>query len=191
MAAKSNLEAIVVGGSWGGMDALIHLLSGLSYLYPLPILTVVHRQRNVASSLPSILAKYTTMKVKEVDDKEEIRAGTVYIAPPNYHVLVEKDRTLSLDVSEDVHFARPSIDILFESAALVYKEKLLGILLTGANSDGSDGLKTIAEMGGTTIVQDPVEAQVDTMPKSALAKMKVDHIFTVYEIQKYLLTVVQ
>ncbi len=185
---KNGYEAIVIGGSWGGMEAVIKIVKDLPVFFPLPIVVVVHRQKNVESNLCSVITKNTRLYTKEVTDKEEIRPGTIYLVPANYHVLVEKDRTFSLDVSENVLFSRPSIDIVFESASLVFRNKLIGILLTGANSDGSQGLKAISEMGGLTIVQDPMEAISKTMPLSAIERVKIDHILKLEEIQSLLMS---
>ncbi|MBC7451278.1 MAG: chemotaxis protein CheB [Cytophagales bacterium] len=188
---KPVYEAIVIGGSWGGMDAVIQLIKPLPKLYPIPIIVVIHRKKNVKSSLCDILSKYTVLTVKEVDEKEVISAGTIYIAPANYHVFIEQDKTFSLDVSPDVLYSRPSIDVLFESAALVYKDTLIGIILTGANADGSLGLNKISEKKGLTIVQDPTEAVIDIMPKAAIMKGPVDHVLSLKRIQELLLYVIR
>ncbi|MBC7391445.1 MAG: chemotaxis protein CheB [Opitutaceae bacterium] len=188
--SKGVYEAIVIGGSWGGMEAVIKIIKDLPVLFPLPIIVVMHRQKNVESSLCSVIKKNTRLSIKEITDKERIHPGTIYLVPANYHVFIEKDKTFSLDVSENVLFSRPSIDIVFESAALVFRKKLIGILLTGANSDGSQGLKTISEMGGLTIVQDPMEAISKTMPMSAIEKVKVDYVLKLNEIQSLLMSTV-
>ena len=183
-------EAIVIGASWGGLEAIIKIVSQLPQLFPLPIIVVMHRQKNVVSGLCSVVSKNTRLSVKEITDKEQILPGMVYLVPSNYHVLIEKDKTFSLDVSEEVRFSRPSIDILFESAALVYKKALIGVLLTGANADGSEGLAAISEMGGITIVQDPKEALSKTMPLSAIERVKVDYILKLEEMREFLITIV-
>lgn len=187
---KGAYEAIVIGGSWGGMEAVIKIIKDLPVLFPLPIIVVMHRQKNVESSLCSVIKKNTRLSIKEITDKEKLYPGTIYLVPANYHVFIEKDKTFSLDVSENVLFSRPSIDIVFESAALVFRNKLIGILLTGANSDGSQGLKTISEMGGLTIVQDPLEAISKIMPLSAIEKVKVDYVLKLNEIQSLLMSTV-
>lgn len=186
MIKNRSFEAIVIGGSWGGMDAVSQIIRSLHEGYPLPIITVLHRAKNVESSLAKILAKHSPIPVKEIEEKEAIKNSILYVAPANYHTLIEKDRTFSLDLSEDVLFSRPSIDVLFESAAITYKERLIGILLTGANSDGSDGIKTIASFGGLTIVQDPAEAESNIMPKAAIAKTAVDFVYQLSEISDFL-----
>jgi two-component system chemotaxis response regulator CheB len=132
------------------------------------------------------LDNISQVKVKEVDEKEKIVPGHVYTAPPNYHVLVEEDETFSLSVEDRVNFARPSVDVLFESAAEVYGPRLIGVILTGANNDGSRGLKRIKEKGGLAIVQNPSTAEVDGMPGAAVSTTKVDHILELEEIGPFL-----
>jgi two-component system chemotaxis response regulator CheB len=183
---SSRIDLIAIGGSWGGMDAVISILNGLPADFPVPVAIVLHRHKSMVSSLVEIFARNLTLHVKEVDEKEKIEAGIVYIAPRNYHILIEKNRSFSLCVSEEVHYARPSIDVFFESAAGIYKKRLLGILLTGANADGSEGLKAIADNGGTTIVQDPEDAESPYMPESALKIMTPDFIYTRKEINVFL-----
>ena len=125
-------------------------------------------------------------RVKQADEKEKIVPAMIYIAPPNYHLLVEDDRTFSLSVDELVNFSRPSIDVLFESAADAYGKRLIGIILTGANSDGSNGLKKIKECGGMAIVQDPESSEADTMPRAAIKATKVDYVLPLEEIGTFL-----
>lgn len=187
MGLISEYEAIVIGGSWGGTDAVIDILAGLPPTFRTPIIVVLHRQKNVESALDNIIAKYVPLPVKEVNEKEPIVGGTVYLAPSNYHVLIEEDRTFSLDVSENIAYSRPSIDVLFESAAVVFRERLIGILLTGANSDGSEGMQAISERNGLTIVQNPEEAENSTMPLSALEKVKA-YVLNKKQIQEFLLS---
>src|SRR5690349_15815709 len=134
MGLISECELIVIGGSWGGTDAVIHILSGLPTTFRTPVVVVLHRQKNVESALHEIIGRYISIDIKEVNEKEPVKGGSVYLAPSNYHVLIEKDKTFSLDVSEDVAFSRPSIDVLFESASMTYGDKVVGVLLTGANS---------------------------------------------------------
>ena len=187
---KGSYEAIIIGGSWGGMEAVIKIVKDLPVLFPLPIIIVVHRQKNVESSLCEVIKKNTKLSVKEITDKDGLKSGTIYLVPANYHVFIEKDKTFSLDVSENVMFSRPSIDVVFESAGLIYKNKLIAILLTGANTDGSEGLKTISKLGGLTIVQDPKEAVSKTMPLTAIEKVKVDFVLTLGEIHTLLMSIV-
>jgi two-component system, chemotaxis family, protein-glutamate methylesterase/glutaminase len=164
-------EIIVIGGSLGGIEASIEILKNLPSNYPVPIVLVLHRLRGNAGGLVNIFSNALNLKVKEVDEKEEIKNSSVYIAPANYHTLIESDRIFSLDYSETVNYSRPSIDVTFESASEVYGTKTLGIILTGNNSDGTSGLYKIAQKGGMVIVQDPAEAKAPTMPFSALTKV--------------------
>jgi len=136
------------------------------------------------------LNKYLAIPAKEIEEKEPINPGKLYLAPPNYHVLTEKDATFSLCASENVYYSRPSISVTFESMAFAFRDKVIGILLSGANADGSDGLKTISEFGGLTIIQDPEEAEIPSMPLSALKLLKPDFIFTKQEINKFLLRLI-
>ena len=126
------------------------------------------------------------MMVKEVEEKEEMLPATIYIAPPNYHLLIENDHTFSLDASEKVNFSRPSIDVTFESAAEVFKENIVCLLLSGANSDGSAGLKIVKEFGGAALVQDPDSAVVSFMPESAIANVEVDAVLKSSEMSEYI-----
>ncbi|MES2604928.1 MAG: chemotaxis protein CheB [Pseudomonadota bacterium] len=165
---SSGLQAIVIGASAGALEALSAILPGLPAGYALPIFIVVHLPPDKDSLLAEILASKCKLQVHEAEDKEVIRPGTIYVAPPDYHLLIEHDGTLSLSSEEQVHFSRPSIDVLFETAADAYGDKLVGIVLTGANQDGADGLRAIAEAGGKAIVQQPSLAFSPFMPKAAL-----------------------
>jgi two-component system chemotaxis response regulator CheB len=175
-------EAVVIGVSAGGMNALSTVLSRLPADFGLPVIIVQHMDPHSRDYLPNHLDRKCTITVKEAEDKEKIRSGVAYIAPPNYHLLLEEDRTFSLSVDDVVNFSRPSIDVMFETAADVYNRKLVGVVLTGANADGSKGLKKIKAMGGMAIVQDPMTAYVDVMPKAAIAITKVDHVLPLEEI---------
>ena len=171
-------EAIVIGVSAGGMNALSTVLSGLSDDFALPIIIVQHMDPNSRDYLSDHLDQKCNIQVKEAEDKENIMDGVAYIAPANYHLLLEEDRTFSLSVDDLVNYSRPSIDVMFETAADVYRRKLVGVVLTGANADGSEGLTKIKAMGGLAVVQDPATAHVDYMPKAAIASTKVDHILS-------------
>lgn len=179
---------VVMGGSWGGIQASLSILKELPASFPLPIVLVLHRLRNYDSDLQSIYSKKLSLKVTEIEEKESLEAGCLYLAPANYHVLIEKDLSFSLDVSELENFSRPSIDVTFVSAADVFKEGLIGILLSGASKDGSQGLKYMAAKGGQTIVQDPAEAEAETMPKSAINIVPNCRIFKLEKITEYLLS---
>ncbi|MEY4641303.1 MAG: hypothetical protein RLZZ227_1297 [Pseudomonadota bacterium] len=164
----AGVQAVVVGASAGALEALSVILPQLPGNYCLPILVVVHVPPDKASLLTTILAAKCHMKVHEAEDKQAIEAGAIYVAPPGYHLLVEKDRTLSLSTEEEVHFSRPSIDVLFETAVDAYGAQLAGIVLSGANNDGAQGLRAIADAGGTAVVQQPEMAFSPFMPLAAL-----------------------
>jgi len=161
-------EAIVIGTSAGALSALSALLPPLPAGYPLPILIVVHVPPDKKSNLAELLQSKCSLIIKEAEDKEPIEAGTVYIAPPDYHLQVEDDKSISLSSDEPILFSRPSIDILFETAADVYEDKLIGIILTGANNDGAAGLKAVMNAGGLAVVQNPATSYASQMPAAAL-----------------------
>jgi two-component system chemotaxis response regulator CheB len=178
-------EAIVIGGSAGALDALQTILPSLPRAYALPIVVVLHMLPGRPSGLAGVLGASTALPVKEAEDKEPIRAGMVYLASPSYHLLVEKDRCFALSVDEPVHFSRPSIDVLFESAADAFGKGLVGVLLSGANEDGARGLLGIRRAGGFTIVQSPETAASRQMPESALrleAADRVSNLATIGEL---------
>ena len=172
----NTYEAIVIGMAAGGMRALATILPHLPEDFSFPVMVVQHIAPDSDGFLAVHLNNLSRVRVKEAFDKEPIRPATVYLAPPNYHLLVERDRTLCLSVDERVHFARPSIDVLFQNAADVYAERLVGVVLTGANTDGSQGLKHIRHNGGLTIVQDPSTAESPCMPSAAIEAAKPDYI---------------
>jgi two-component system chemotaxis response regulator CheB len=183
-------EAVVIGSSAGGIKALSTVLSALPSEFPLPIIIVQHLHPNSDSYLARILAAKSGLTVKQADEKEQIQPGVVYLAPPNYHLLIEEDRTFSLSVEGPVNFARPAVDVLFESAIYAYRGKLIGIILTGANHDGSQGVKKIKRAGGYVIVQDPDKAEADAMPRAAIAAAHVDKVLPLDQIGPYLLQLV-
>jgi len=185
---NAKYEAIVVGTSAGGLNALFVLLETLPANFPLPIIIVQHRSKDKNDLLEEVLQNKCKVKIKQADEKEKIEKGVVYIAPPDYHVLIENDLTLSLSADEYVQFSRPSIDVLFESAAGVYKDKLIGIILTGANSDGASGIRLIKANDGLTIAQKPEEAFSPVMPSAAIKTNAVTHIWPLSKIRDFLLT---
>ncbi|QJI29252.1 chemotaxis protein CheB [Pseudomonas sp. ADAK18] len=180
--AVPGIEAIVVGASAGGVEALLSIYGTLPQGFRLPIITVLHLPDERRSQLAEVFARRVSMPVVEARDKEAIEDGTLYFAGPGYHLSVEHDRSLSLSQEERVHHSRPAIDYLFESAADVYGPNLLAILLTGANQDGARGLAHVKRRGGITVVQDPSQARVDVMPRAALALHTPDHILTLSRI---------
>jgi two-component system chemotaxis response regulator CheB len=182
LTGKKRYEAVVIGSSAGGLNALKTLFRGLDQGFRLPLIIVQHISPDSDNYLIHILNDMRKLKVKEADEKEIPMPGMAYIAPPNYHLLVEPDHAFTLTVDERVNYARPSIDVLFETAAEAYRHKLIGIILTGANNDGSKGVKRIKEMGGLVIVQDPDTAEVDSMPRAAMLATTVDHLLPLEEI---------
>jgi two-component system, chemotaxis family, protein-glutamate methylesterase/glutaminase len=164
-----SFEAVVIGASAGAIQALSHILPTLPADYRLPVLVVVHVPPDRSDIAPLFQAK-CRVPVREAEDKEPIVSGCIYFAPSDYHLLVEEDRTISLSVDEPVLYSRPSIDVLFESAADTYGAGLIGIILTGANEDGAEGLRAVASAGGLALVEDPSEAFAPAMPSAALAR---------------------
>ncbi|MDB5982145.1 MAG: chemotaxis protein CheB [Pseudomonas sp.] len=181
------VDAIVVGASAGGVDALMTLFRGLPLGFALPVIVVLHLPNDRSSRLAEVFRQHLRIPVKEVDDKETIVPGTLYFAAAGYHLSVESDFSLSLSLEERVHFSRPSIDILFESAADAYGPRLAGVLLTGASEDGARGLAWIKDRGGFTVVQDPDSAQVPTMPQAALALRTPDYVLSLNDIGQLLI----
>jgi len=186
LTTRRRYEAIVIGSSAGGLNALKILFRGLSEGFHIPLIIVQHISADSENYLIQILNDIRVLQVKEADEKEQPMPGMAYLAPPNYHLLLEPDRTFTLTIDERVNYARPSIDVLFETAAEAYKDKLIGIILTGANNDGSRGLKRIKELGGLTIVQDPDTAEVESMPRAAIQTSVTDHILPLEEIAAFL-----
>lgn len=179
-------KAIVIGGSAGSFSVLATVLSKIPKDFQLPIIICCHRLKHVRSGFIEALEIKSVKKVVEPDDKESIKKGSVYVAPANYHLGIEIGKTFALSTEEMVNNSRPAIDITLASAAYVYREKLVGILLTGANKDGAKGMKAIKENGGLTIVQDPSECTIDTMPKAAMAATTIDYVLKVEGIIKFL-----
>jgi two-component system, chemotaxis family, protein-glutamate methylesterase/glutaminase len=179
-------QAIVIGASAGALEALSNLLPDLPAGYPFPILIVVHVPQDKRNLLIELFQGRCSIEVREAEDKEPIQAGIAYFAPANYHLLVETDGTLSLSADEAVLFSRPAIDVLFESAADVYGEALVGVVLTGANSDGAKGLAAISLARGEAIVQNPATAYAAAMPQAAIQACKEARVLSLTEIAAYL-----
>jgi len=180
------IEAVVIGASAGGVDALSILLPALPVGSTAAVFIVVHLPRDRPSLLADIFSHKCVVPVQEAQDKEPIRPGTVYFAPSNYHLLVDQGPHLALSVDDLVHHSRPSIDVLFESAADVYRDRLMGILLTGANEDGARGLAAVHDFGGTTVVQDPTTAHSPQMLLSALKLCTPKHVLPLPQIARLL-----
>lgn len=184
--AKNDLtdikKCVLIGGSAGSLKVLMRILPALRTDLDFPVLIIIHRKNDPNSSLDQLLNSQTPLPVKEAEDKEVLEKGTLYIAPPDYHLLVEKDGSLSLDGSEKILWSRPSIDVTFQSAAEIFGPRTMGILLSGANNDGAFGLSCIKKAGGSTIVQHPDNAEIQAMPLSALEEMKPDFILNDHEM---------
>ena len=175
-ALQNRIDAVVLGASAGGVEALTEILPTLPVGFRPTLLIVLHLPRERPSLLVEIYEKRCALPVREAEDKEPIEPGTVYFAPPDYHMLVERSRQIALSTDEPVYYSRPSIDVLFESAADVYADRLLGIILTGANEDGAAGLLAVHQAGGVTVVQEPDSAKVPLMVVSALQRNPADFV---------------
>lgn len=180
-------DVVVIGASWGALKAFRKILSGLPSTFQLPLILVPHRGRDSEHLLADLLDDCSDMPVSEVEDKDTIEPGHVYLAPANYHLLVE-DGHFSLSTDEVVRFSRPSIDVTFESVADEYGPRSVGVMLTGANEDGSRGLRRIADRGGLAIVQDPATAESSLMPASALKAVPEALMLTLDGISDHLAT---
>lgn len=176
------MKMIIIGGSAGSFDLIISILKGLDKEMKIPIVIILHRLKNAKTVLEDYLQQQSHCIVKEAEDKEIAKEGYVYIAPSNYHLLLNENLSFSLDISEEVNYSRPSIDVSFESFSYVLKGRCCGILLSGANNDGATGLKKIAENGGETIVQDCDEAEFTSMPRSAIEIYKNHTVCTLKNI---------
>jgi two-component system chemotaxis response regulator CheB len=172
----STNKLLVIGGSAGSLRVIVAVLSALGKEYPMPVLLVLHRNGVFESNLEELLTIRTGQTILEVEEKDFLRPGVVYACPADYHVLLERDRSLSLDYSERVNFSRPSIDVTFRSAADVYGEGLVALLLSGGNADGAEGMAYVKQRGGYTIVQDPATAEVPLMPQRVLQGVEVDMV---------------
>jgi two-component system chemotaxis response regulator CheB len=186
-AEKRRIEAVVIGASAGGVTALLSLLTGLPETFRLPIVAVLHLPEDRDSLLTELFQHRLPIAVREAADKESIAPATLYFAAAGYHLSVEMDRSFSLSCEAPVNYSRPSIDVLMASAADAYGASLAGILLTGANFDGAAGLAKIQQQGGLTVVQDPAEAEVATMPEAAIRKLHPNLILTLAGIRSLLL----
>ncbi len=186
-----NLElqpyaAVVIGVSAGGLAALNEILPKLEIGFCLPVLVVQHISPDSENYLPQHYDVRCELSVKEAEDKEPIHPGTIYFSPPNYHLMVECDQSIALSIDPRVNFSRPSVDVLFMTAADAFRDGLIGIILTGANSDGADGLAKIKKFGGMTIVQSPETAENPAMPEAAIEAADVDHILPLNKIASLL-----
>ncbi|WP_426105293.1 chemotaxis protein CheB [Massilia sp. TSP1-1-2] len=165
---KRRIEALVIGASAGGIGALLRILPGLPAAMRFPVVVVLHLPDERESRLAEVFQQHLPMPVLQAQDKALLAPGTLYFAPPGYHLSIENERSFSLSQEDPVHFSRPAIDILMMSAADAYGPALCGMLLTGASGDGAAGMAAIGEAGGLTIVQDPEDAEMSTMPAAAI-----------------------
>jgi two-component system chemotaxis response regulator CheB len=182
-------EVIVIGVSAGGTHALSTILPILSENFPMPVIIVQHHTVEFDNFWVKHLDKLCKLNVIEATSNDQIISGKIYIAPGGYHLMIERENVFSLSVDAPVCYSIPSIDVLFESAAYVYKEKLVGVILTGDNNDGSNGLKKIRELGGLTVVQDPKTADTRHMPENAINIAGADHILTLEDIGPFLMEI--
>jgi|UPI000481230C two-component system chemotaxis response regulator CheB len=182
-----RVKAIVIGASAGGLDALIELFANLPVQWHLPIVVVIHLPEGHESRLPEVFRHRLPIPVFEAGDKAPVARGTLFFAPPGYHLSIERDLSFSLSCEPPVLFSRPAIDVLMSSAADAYGPALAGVILTGANDDGAEGLRRIHEAGGLTIVQDPDEAEIRTMPNAAIGAHAPDHVLPLRDIRALLL----
>jgi two-component system, chemotaxis family, protein-glutamate methylesterase/glutaminase len=177
-----RVDAVVIGASAGGVEALLAVLPALPAETPFPVVVVLHISREGPNALVEIFSPRCAIAVREVTDKDPVAGATIWFAPPDYHVLVETDRTFSLSLEGLVNYSRPAIDPLFESAAAAYGPALVGVVLTGASADGADGAAAVREAGGVVVVQDPAQAESAAMPAAAIARARPDAIGSVAEI---------
>jgi two-component system chemotaxis response regulator CheB len=183
-----DIDAVAIGASAGGVEVLSLLLSSLPAGCRASFIIVVHIPRERPSLLPDVFGARCALPVREAEDKEPVQPGVVYFAPPDYHLLVDRGPAFALSSDEPVHFSRPSIDVLFDSAADIYGERLLGLILTGANQDGAEGLAAIARAGGRTVVQEPGGAAVPFLPEAALQAGPVDFVLSLAQLQELFAT---
>jgi len=176
---KTSFKAVVIGGSAGSLSVLFELLPALKKDLRIALILVLHRKNSSDSALSTLLASKTLIPTKEVEEKEPVQYGCIYLAPADYHLLIEKDFTFSLDYSEKINFSRPSLDVTFESAADVFGSELVAIILSGANDDGTAGLSAVKQAGGFCIAQQPETAQMPFMPQHAIEHSEIDLILSV------------
>ena len=175
-------EILLLGGSAGSFNLIFQIVKNFDANLNKAVIIVIHRKRNFFSDIEKLFADNSRMSLSEIKDKEQIKINTVFIAPPNYHTLIEKEKCFGLDVSEDVWYSRPSIDVTFESAAEVYKENCTAILFSGANQDGAQGLLKMREYGSLTIVQDPFDAEMPQMPDAAIEINAAEYVLRTSDI---------
>ncbi|NBC83097.1 MAG: chemotaxis protein CheB [Bacteroidetes bacterium] len=182
----STYKAVIIGGSAGSFQVVTKILSSIPTGFPLPILLCLHRLKHVRSGFVEALSLKSNIPVIEPNDKDSLKPGIAYLAPANYHMYVELANRIALSTDDPVNHSRPAIDLSFITAANAYRQKLIGIILSGANRDGAMGLKKVHEHGGTTIVQDPAECEVKTMTEASLQITQVNYVYRSDEIINFL-----
>lgn len=180
-------KAIVIGGSAGSFQGITKILSSIPDNFELPIIMCLHRLKHVRNGFMEALSIKSIKPVEEPYDKEQVKRNKVYLAPANYHLSIELGNTFSLSTEEMINNSRPAIDVTLSTAAYVYKHKLVGILLSGANKDGAKGMKAIKDRGGLTVIQDPNECMIATMPQAAMDITQIDHVLSVESIIEFLI----
>ncbi|MCF8074799.1 MAG: chemotaxis protein CheB [Desulfotignum sp.] len=183
-----RFKALVIGGSYGLLTALLKLLGSLPEGFQLPVIIVSHIHSSDCGELADFFNERISIPVKEAKDKEPIQSNTVYLAPSNYHLLIEPDGTFSLNMDEKVSYSRPSIDVLFQSAGFAFGDRLIAVLMTGSNHDGVNGVLSVKKYGGLTIAQDPDSAECPVMPRAAIDAGYVDQVLTIDQLIGFLTT---
>jgi two-component system chemotaxis response regulator CheB len=186
LADEMNYKAVIIGGSAGSFQVVTKILSSLPKTFPIPVLLCLHRLKHVRSGFVEALSLKSNIPIEEPNDKDQLKPGRAYLAPANYHMYIELANRVALSTEDVVNHSRPSIDLSFITAANAYREKLIGIILSGANKDGAYGLKKVHDCGGITIVQDPNECEVKTMTTSALQLTKADFVYSTDQIIRFL-----
>jgi two-component system chemotaxis response regulator CheB len=178
----TRIDLFVIGGSAGSLEPLIDILASFDGELPMPIVVAIHQSPTQRSLVPALLARVSARSVREAEDKQPLEPYAVYVAPPNYHLLIERTKTIALSVDEPVNFSRPSIDVLFESAADAFGARVAGLVLSGANHDGAAGLRTIHDAGGIALVQRAATAQYPAMPAAAMSRVPTAHVVAPSEV---------
>ncbi|SDC94853.1 chemotaxis protein CheB [Pedobacter soli] len=183
---KTSCTALIIGGSAGSLDVLLEIFPQLSQNLNFPIILVVHRKASNESLLTDLIRNRTSLLVSEAEEKELLKAGKVFIAPADYHMLIEEDHSISLDYSEKINYSRPSIDVTFQSAAEVFKSGLVCILLSGSNADGVEGLKSVNNFGGRVVIQNPNTAIMPYMPQQAVLQVQPHEVVDGHDMATYI-----
>jgi two-component system, chemotaxis family, protein-glutamate methylesterase/glutaminase len=186
MNSQTNTELIIIGGSAGSLQVIIEMIKQLNDSLKAPIVLVLHRKAQSGNILQTLLQQFTKIRVMEIEDKTEVKNNAIYIVPADYHLLFEDKKNMSLDSSEKMNYSRPSIDVSFRSAAEIYGENMIGILLSGANADGVEGLSYIKRNNGKVWIQDPETAEVDYMPRHAIEEINYDLIIRPANLAEYI-----